>query len=247
MCPRRQTEEALDYLEGLMTPKGWKRLASWMARMAALGALIALPQAARGQSIRDRPFEGVIMVHVISDDGSAMDMPYQIKGKKMRVEMTGRGGQSGIVIMDAALQRSIILMPSQRMYMNMETDNSAQRGQASAQGNKASDVTFTGQHETIAGYPCDDARYTDSDGKPVELCLAKGLGGFSRPPMGNGVAGRGGRGGGGAGPNFGQDMFPLKVMKAGKVELKVTSIKRQSLDASLFEVPAGWQKFGGRQ
>ena len=185
------------------------------------------------------PFEGTIMLQTFSDAGTAMDLPYQMKGGKMRVDFTGSGGQSGSVIMDPANRRSIMLMPAQRMYM----ENAFQPDAPSATSNNGRDFVFTGQHEVIANYPCDDARYTDSDGKPVNVCLAKGLGGFLQPQMGGGARGRGGRSGG---PNFGAEMFPLKVVKDGKLDLQVTSIMRQSLDASLFEIPAGYQKFGGR-
>ncbi len=43
---------------------------------------------------------------------------------------------------------------------------------------------------------------------------------------------------------LGRDAFPLKVQRAGdNIAFEVTKVERKSLDASLFSVPDGFQKF----
>jgi hypothetical protein len=204
--------------------------------------LLVLPAVAAAQS----KFEGVVTVSMMSARGNN-DVSYSIKGDQLRMDMAGPGGQTIYMLRDASKNVNAMVMPEQRMYMDM----SAMQGMippgaaGTPQTGKAPDITMTGRKETIAGYECEHMIVASDDGEKYDVCGANGLGSFMTPggPMGMG----GGRGRGMGGPpgldRLGRDFFPLKVQKVGgEVALQVTKIEKKSLDNSVFAIPDGFQK-----
>ena len=195
-------------------------------------AIACVPAALSAQA----KFEGTITAKMTAAAGSA-DVTYFVKGDQFRMDLAGRGG--GMYILhDQAKSSSYMVMPAQRMYMEMPASATAE------QAEKKSDVKMTGRKETVAGIECEHALIT-SDDIQYDACIAHGLGMF---PMMNNPMGRGR----GAEPppawqKLGRDAFPLKVQRAGgDVSFEVTKIERKPLDASLFVVPDGFQTMGAR-
>ena len=200
----------------------------------AVGALLCAPAALFAQK-----FEGAITIAMTSQQGR-MEMTYLVKGDQARVDMPARGGMSGYMIHDGGKKTNLMVMPEQRMYMDMAAMQ-GMPGMAPPAPSKAPDIKATGRKETIAGYECEHIIVTGDDGQ-FDVCAAKGLGSFMRaqPPGGRG------RGAGGPPPGLdrlGADFFPLKVQKVGgEASLEVTKIDKKSLDASMFAIPDGFQK-----
>jgi Domain of unknown function (DUF4412) len=202
------------------------------AAVAIIGA--AMPLSAQS-------FEGRISFKVADQHGASQEMVYQVRDNKVRFEMPGAGGLSGAMILDPANQKMIMMMPSQKMYMERAfVAPAAASGSAKAAANAK--VTATGKKETVAGYQCEHFLVTDSDGASIDACIAHGLGSFMAPPAGNPMTG------GASNANdwrskLGKDGFPLKVTKGNTTVLEVTKIEKMSLDPSLFTPPDGWKKF----
>jgi hypothetical protein len=138
----------------------------------------------------------------------------------------------------------VVLMAAQKMYVETQLAPPMSVTFGGQRAVQASGVSFTGRQEKIAGYPCEHAVFTEADGQNVDVCLARGLGAFMPFPSGNPMA-TAARPDNGWGAKLGGDAFPLKVTKGTRVELEVTKIEKQPLNASLFAPPDGWQKFGG--
>src|SRR5437899_12606492 len=94
------------------------------------------------------------------------------------------------MVFDGTTGDMIAIMPEQKKYMvmNLRTTSGPMRKLGDAmgggRGGKAPDfskmkVTPTGQHETIAGIPCDHYLFQnteDQDTQPIDMCGATGLG-----------------------------------------------------------------------
>lgn len=206
-----------------------------LMRFSAI-ALACAPAALFGQS----KFEGVLTLQLTSPQGPT-EMMYSIKGDQVRMDMTGMGGMSMFMLRDGSKNSNTVVIPSQRMYMEMPQMQGGMPGQAAAAEKVASHLKMTGKKETIAGYECEHVIVSSDDGTQHDVCAAKGLGSFLMPnnPMG----GRGRGAGSPAWEALGGEFFPLKVQKVGgDVVFQVTKIEKKSLDASTFSVPDGFQK-----
>lgn len=180
-------------------------------------------------------FEGTITAKMSAAAAGSADVTYFVKGDQFRMDMAGRGG-SMYVLRDQAKNTTYMVMPAQRMYMEMPIPSTPDAAEA-----KPTDVKMTGRKETIAGVECEHAIIT-SDKVEYDACIAHGLGMF---PVVNNPMGRG-RDTPAAWQKLGRDAFPLKVQRAGdQVNFEVTKIERKPLDASLFAVPDGFQSMGG--
>ncbi len=200
--------------------------------------LLLAPSPARAQG-----FEGAITFRMQGERG--MEMVQLIKGDKVRMEMGGRG-QEGIMIMDAGAQNMMMIMPSEKMYMVMDMRGGPGRPEGQGETPK---ITKLGTSETIAGRTCEN--YLVGDKQDMEVCAAKGMGfymsGGGGPGMGRNPMGRV--------PNFRdaaimrefQDgFFPLRITRVAggkrEVMLEATRIEPKTLDAALFQAPAGYQQ-----
>jgi hypothetical protein len=203
-----------------------------LLRFSPTIVLACLPVVAQAQS----KFEGSITLALMSSQGTT-EMTYLIRGDQLRMDAPARGAASGYVLRDGSKNVTTMVMPSQRMYMDLSAIQ-AMMPNAATHGAKAPDIKVTGKKETIAGQECEHVIVTSDDGQ-YDVCGAKGFGSFAQPssPMNRGQSGPAGL------ERLGKDFFPLKVQKVGgEVSLQVTKIEKKTLDASLFAIPDGFQK-----
>lgn len=182
-------------------------------------------------------FEGTLSMTLSGDNGRSTDVTYMVKDGKIRVEMPGGRGGMGVMIMDVAEKKMLILMAAQKMYMEQSMAGAMAAAQ-SASRPKAT-VTRTGRTESIAGQVCEHVTVTEEGGRSSDVCVAKGLGAFQMPSAG-------GRGGAPQAQGWedavGEGGFPLKVQQGDKVVMLVTAIEKKAMDAALFAPPADYEK-----
>lgn len=189
-------------------------------------------------SLGAQSFEGAITMNVTDARGRGMDVSYLVKDGRIRMDFSQGGpGEAGAMIFIPAERRMLVLVAEQRMYMEQTVPTPADVGARGGSG-KAT-IERTGRTETIAGYQCEHILVTDN-GKTGDVCVAKGLGTWMMPSAGGP---RGGRQGANQWEGaLGAEGFPLKVQEGDKVVMSVSKIEKKSLDASLFEAPAGFTK-----
>jgi hypothetical protein len=224
-----------------------------------LMAVLALPLAASAQ----QPFEGSVTYRVQAL-GQAMTMTHHVKGDDVRMDMETMG-QSVSVITNMNASRQIMVMHGLRQYMDaaaMQQRMGGMGGVGAGAGAGADtdvavadlNITATGRKDRVAGHECEYYSVTSS-GTQVEICAAKGLGWY----FADGSGGR--RGAGQPIPGmsnaqraqwerkFADGFFPLKIStgNAGEMTMEVTEITRKKLDASMFQLPAGYteMRIGG--
>jgi len=198
-------------------------------------ALLAGPVSAQG-------FEGFVSYKSYNDNGKTGEWTMAMKGSMMRTDMSADGHQMAM-IMDMDARKMTMLMPEQKMYMSNDMSTMADRMKNDDAPPK---ITALGTSETIAGRTCENFQVTSSDKKSVVLCNAKGLGNFMMPksPMGRGPSGSGNLNAEIFRQYFKDGFFPLKVTDADskRVVMEVTKIDPKPVDASLFQVPAGYNE-----
>ncbi len=205
-----------------------KHLLPLPSTAAIVGALALLaPASSQAQ------FEGVLTAKMNSERGP-MDVTHSIKGDKMRMDMTmGRMGDAAMIV-DKAAEKSYMLMPQRKMYM----ENDLSGAIAQAQSQSKADFKWDGTSQTIAGTKCDDATSKEEDGTVMHMCIAKGIAFHAA----SGGMGRGAQAS--AWQRAVQGGFPLKVQREGESQplFEVTKLEKKSLGDDLFTPPAGWQK-----
>jgi hypothetical protein len=181
-------------------------------------------------------FEGAITAKMSGPQGGVTDVTYLVKGDQFRMDMTGRG-MAMYMLYDGPKATTTMVMPAQRMYMEMGQMMADQQSQR-----KTPDIKMTGKKETIAGYECEHMLIT-SDNEQWDVCATKSVGSFMAMtnPMGRGAPAAAT-----AWQRIGRDMFPLKVVRPGgsDITFEVTKIEKKSLDNSLFTIPDGFTKMG---
>jgi hypothetical protein len=198
-------------------------------------------------------FEGEIKFKV-SHDENGMTMDYFIKDGKLRMEM---GGEAKGTCFIHSNGKSLILMPEQKMYMDL--DNSVfKKMQEMMKKNvdkakeENSDKDFnienykTGETKSILGYKCEQWVFNDKEGgtdSKVEAWITDQLGNFMmmESPMGQGFSP------GWSNTFKNKGMFPLLVITKdtdGKEtsRFEATEIDKKSLSNDLFEVPSGYSE-----
>jgi len=144
-----------------------------------------------------------------------------VKGESMRQEMNTTMGES-IAIFDGPKDVMYVIMPDQKMYMEMPNDQQVILGEAEsieeALGDEA-EVNKIGT-ESIKGYKCDkyDIKYKDPDMGDSLLWVSRKLN------------------------------FPLKAVtktSGGTVTVVYSNIKEGLVDSALFQIPSGYQKLSG--
>jgi hypothetical protein len=195
-------------------------------------AIACVPAALSAQA----KFEGSITARMSAAAGNA-DVTYFVKGDQFRMDIAGPRGGGMYILRDQSKNTTYMVMPQQRMYMDMPAPSLAETTPEAKNPN----IKMTGRKETVAGIECEHVEIT-SDGSQYDACVAHGLGMF---PMVNNPMGRGRGEPPPAWQKLGRDAFPLKVQRAGEqITFEVTKIERKSLDASLFAVPDGFQSMG---
>ncbi len=191
-------------------------------------AAIATPVAAHGQGAKQ--FQGVVTFQ--TDAGQTFE--YAVRKGLVRIDMNGES-RRGSMIMDPASHKMYMLMPEQKMYMEMKLsgldslDDSATKVEP----------TKTGKTEVVAGHQCEYWTVKEDKGQ-VDVCLARDMGGFM--VFDNGAIGEASA----WQRAIGNDSFPLKVVmhKDGgdEVALVATKVEARTLDASLFSPPSSYKK-----
>lgn len=198
-------------------------------------------------------FEGKVSLALTSGKGKgqAQVLDYSIKGSAVRIDMSA-DGQSFASIMDLQKMEMLMLMPSEQMYMVMPIKEKMEQAMDKAFENDAT-VQKTGRTETILGYKCAEYVAKDRD-TTTEIWVAEGLGSFMGLGNGGGGGAMGGMMGGkkksgGWEEKFkGKPGFPLRVVSHDAksretFRMEATKVEPGNLPASLFQAPAGWQKF----
>ena len=220
-----------------------------LAAAALVVAAVARPGSAQAL------FEGQITMTLKSARGSVPTELY-IKDGVTRMDASGPGGNSMVIVNDPAKKEMMMIMPERQMYFKRSTDMASmpQMDGAPPAAPKPT-ITKTGKMETIAGMSCEHYTITHENGDAEDACIASGIGTFAPAAggMGRGMGGGrmgGGIGGGAGGPprqdmgwarDLGKGMFPLKVSKNGETVLEVTKIEKKKLDPTLFRAPEGFQ------
>jgi hypothetical protein len=224
-----------------------------------LTSLLLVPAALSAAS-----FEGKVSFKMTSGKGQPQEINYSIKGDKVRMAMPGVKGSGGM-IMDTTKKEMLMIMDEQKAYMVMALPQTAI--DAMAKQNDDVKLEKTDETEKILGYTATKYIVTSKEGI-TDLWLAEGLGtfvGFSSNPMGGKrgappkaweqvLAGKelfpmrvvGMEGGGSPGKGKGDAKGKGKGNDRGGKEtfrMEVTAIEKTSLPDSLFNPPAGYQKF----
>lgn len=180
-------------------------------------------------------FEGTIYYEISEMKKQGMgEMPYMIKDKKVRMEF-GEGDQKGAMLFLPEESRMVVIIDAMKGFMSMNLDDMNNQSEE----DQLADMSKTGEIKTIAGRSCEVWKIT-SEGETFEACIAKGLGNFMMPenPRGNNNS-----------PAWAEELknggfMPLEVVevKGGQrtTQMKATKIEEETLDASLFEVPSGY-------
>ena len=169
---------------------------------------------------------------------------YSMKGDFLRVDITTAKGQHLSSIWDLNKHEMTTLMPEQKMYMVMKTEDLAAAAQNAA---PKVQIEKTGETEKILGYTATKYLVTDTERKTTtDVWAAEGLGTFmmgrSSPFAKNGgmspvekeLAARG--------------FFPLRMVShdasgAEVFRMEAVSIDKKSLSDDLFAPPADYHRF----
>lgn len=138
---------------------------------------------------------------------------------KMRMETSSKG-QEAIMIMDQSTQTMYMLIPKQRMYIESHTD---QQNPMMRQGPKAP-TSFDPSHPCGANEKCEKVGTETVNGRVCDKWVTTGAKGTSTAWIDQKL------------------IFPIKTQSATGEIWQLTNIKEGKPDASLFELPAGYQK-----
>ena len=179
-------------------------------------------------------FEGNVTFNAY-DNGESHTIDYFVKGSKIRFDANEKG-QQGQIVMDPAAKQFMIIMPQQKMYMVMQIPDTDMNSGNSEESDIASKFVKTGETKEILGYTAEKWTYQDGDTQG-EAWMTNEIGGFQLfdNPMQEDK------------PQWQKDIedagyFPLEVYENGNKVFEVTNIEKKSLDESMFEAPAGYQK-----
>jgi len=159
-----------------------------------------------------------------SHGGHDMNGKVYFNGSKMRMDMTG-GGHNMAMIHDMPGKVSYMLMPEQKMYMEMRAgQNMMQRGP------KMPDLKSYDPEHPCASEPdmiCEKAGSETVNGRSTDKWIFKHK---NNSEMTTAWVDK-------------KLHFPVKTMGSDGSEMDLTNIQEGKPSASLFEIPAGYRKF----
>lgn len=176
-------------------------------------------------------FEGEVDYHVLSQGKPDQDVHYLVNGSKIRLDILSQSRLQSL-LMDLTTSKMVMLMPEQKMYVDMAAPDAKNGPKAETQGK----VTRTGKADEILGKKVEEWIYEGQDGK-ASIWAARGMGhfetAFSRNAWAAAVKSK--------------DLFPLKVVytdKSGKSGMTMTAVRidEKKPEAGLFQVPADYKK-----
>jgi hypothetical protein len=207
--------------------------------MRSRALLIIAALAASAAFLPAKPFEGVL-TYEIRQGGEPQEITFTVKGPKMAFQTPVAGG--GKVLLDRDSEKATVLMPEQRMYMEVPAQRVAENVGKTPSG------TFEVTDETreILGYTTRKVIYTDG-AERSELWITDEVGSFQ--PVDGPLAGEIPAALKEAFPDGG---MPLEVKSAGpdgSMTMTVVDLEEKTLPDSEFEVPAGYRplNMGGMQ
>ncbi|MGQ0704167.1 MAG: DUF4412 domain-containing protein [Gemmatimonadales bacterium] len=216
---------------------------------ALLGA-VTLGAVAPPAPAQSKPFEGAVTLRIRELPG---EVQAYVKGARVRMEMQGPMGAMAM-IMDPDTNETYMVVPAQQMVMVMKREAMARMADslAKAAGVGEGTLTATGKQETVADHECEVYRYRDPK-SVLDLCVARGLGHlataslFASPSGGMGMGRGAPQSGAGRGAQWhaliADRGFPLRMADSAGVAIwEVTKIEPKEVDASLFVVPATYQR-----
>jgi hypothetical protein len=180
-------------------------------------------------------FEGKVKFN-INSDGQSTDMTYFIKDGKIKIDVEAESKSS--IIYDTKKQTMLIIMPEQKMYMDMPV-TPAEESEADE---KKGEFKKTGEKKDILGYASEKWVYKDEENN-IESWLTKEIGSFvffSNPMEKSEKTDWQTK-------LHAEGYFPLLMIvkdDKGKVttNMEVISVEKQSLSSDMFTPPAGYQK-----
>jgi hypothetical protein len=189
-----------------------------------------------------KAFEGSYVMEM-SADGETFETAIWVKDGHVRMKMTSHGAP-GEMIMRDGMKTMLVVMPAQKMYMEMPLEmKDLPTVEVPDKEKKLEKLPFekTGEKRTIGGHEAHEFVYQGEDGKMI-IWATDELGSmpFSRNPMMEGwakamskVTGL-------------ESFFPLEMAghENGRVAYRMTvkDIEKKALPDSLFEPPAGFRK-----
>ena len=185
-------------------------------------------------------FEGKIVFQV-RNGAETNQITYLVKGDKFRIEPKTSKGM-GVMIYNSKKKTMIIFITPKKMYMEIPLDLTNKKTDKKKQ--TTSYFKNTGKTKKIFGYNSEKFEFVNK-GKKGEAWMTKDLGGFLffRNPRRNSSTQSDWQR-----AIIAENYFPMvisEINSEGKsnVMFKVLEVKAQNLANSLFEPPAGYQKF----
>ncbi len=201
-------------------------------------ATVTLLAVVPAPTVAAQPFEGAVTMRLSAKGANGpqvQEVEYLVRNGKVRVSMGGPAGAMSLLSVPQE-QKVYVLMAGQHAYMELPVADAASGVAANTPAE--AQITRTGRMDTVAGYACEHVTVT-SAAQAVDLCLAKGLGGYvnplaamqrSRAPAWQRALSADGG-------------FPLKVtMPDGSVPIEVVKIEKRKLANDLFSVPLSYTK-----
>lgn len=196
-------------------------------KVFAVAILVSMVWAGTALAQMPAPF-AADMIMKPGRGGEPMNGKLYFGANSIRVDMNAAGHQT-VMITDLEKRTSYVIMPQQRMYMEMSADSPMRRGRNLPDWRNfdpndpcaiAEDYTCTKLgSETANGRDCDkwQLKPKSPDLQPSTAWVDKKL------------------------------HFPVRMLSADGTEFNLTNVREGSQPASLFEVPAGYKKmdFGG--
>lgn len=212
-------------------------------RIASLTTLVTLAAVVASSSLagcKKSEFEGEIAMRVTRGSAPPSEMVFEAKGAAVRLDLTAPDGQKSRAIVRAE-GKPVLVVDAQKAWMDLDmTKAGASVAEADPNGKPA--VEKTGKHETIAGRDCEVWNVKHASGAHTETCIAEGLAAFDFGALLPGAAP----------PSTGNEvhekrLFPLRSVEYGAdgketSRMEVVRIEEKKLDASTFEIPAGYTK-----
>jgi hypothetical protein len=192
--------------------------------MKASTVLTALAGLVMPLGLAGQDFEGSV-TYRMEGMGENGQIVHHVKGRNTRMEFTAQG-QTMAMITDFDGSKMIMLMPSQKQWMDMKAMQermAAMMGNATTQAEEEAakadpanfDIVATGQKETIAGHECEHYVFKTDDSE-VDVCAAKGMGWYLGSGAGGGMGAMGGMMGRGRGNERSSGVPGLSNAQLGK-------------------------------
>ncbi len=186
------------------------------------------------------PFEGQYDMRM-TGDGESVDVSFWVKDGHVKIKVAGKGAQMGEMIMRDGMKSMIMVMPQQRMYMEMDIPLEDIIEPAPEAGSDEFPFRKTGNKRDILGMQAEEF-VLEKDNEKMTIWATDELGSmpFANNPFLQGWSQAMRR------MTGLDDFFPLETTgtENGKEAYKmtVTKVEKKSLPESMFQPPEGFMK-----